>query len=86
MYQRRKHQTIQIFRKTANNVSFRYLPYRTSVNFIYPILGLRVANDWPNRGEIVFENVCLRYDADRNPVITDLSLQILAGQKVINNP
>ncbi|XP_011881729.1 PREDICTED: ATP-binding cassette sub-family C member Sur [Vollenhovia emeryi] len=44
--------------------------------------GLRVANDWPNRGEIVFENVSLRYDADRNPVITDLSLKILAGQKL----
>ncbi|XP_018345324.1 PREDICTED: ATP-binding cassette sub-family C member Sur [Trachymyrmex septentrionalis] len=44
--------------------------------------GLRVASDWPNRGEIVFENVFLRYDADRNPVITDLSLKIPAGQKL----
>lgn len=48
------------------------------------ILGSQVANDWPDRGEIVFENVSLRYDADRNPVITDLSLKILAGQKVIH--
>ncbi|XP_077281722.1 sulfonylurea receptor [Temnothorax americanus] len=44
--------------------------------------GLQVANDWPNRGEIIFENVSLRYDADRNPVITDLSLKIPAGQKL----
>ncbi|KAG5347863.1 SUR protein, partial [Acromyrmex charruanus] len=44
--------------------------------------GLRIASDWPNRGEIVFENVFLRYDADRNPVITDLSLKIPAGQKL----
>ncbi|XP_012522703.2 ATP-binding cassette sub-family C member Sur [Monomorium pharaonis] len=44
--------------------------------------GLRVANDWPNRGEIVFENVTLRYDANRNPIITDLSLRIPAGQKL----
>ncbi|KYM97235.1 Cystic fibrosis transmembrane conductance regulator [Cyphomyrmex costatus] len=44
--------------------------------------GLRVANDWPSRGEIVFENVFLRHDADRNPVITNLSLRIPAGQKL----
>ncbi|KAG5323862.1 SUR protein, partial [Acromyrmex heyeri] len=44
--------------------------------------GLWIASDWPNRGEIVFENVFLRYDADRNPVITDLSLKIPAGQKL----
>lgn len=58
----------------------------TFTNFICLILGLQIANDWPNKGEIVFENVSLRYDADRNPVITDLSLKILAGQKVISNP
>ncbi|XP_011635575.1 ATP-binding cassette sub-family C member Sur [Pogonomyrmex barbatus] len=44
--------------------------------------GVRVANDWPNKGEIVFENVCLRYDVNRNPVITDLSLKIPAKQKL----
>jgi len=44
-----------------------------------------VANDWPSKGEVVFENVSLRYDADKNPVITDLSLKIPAGQKVTNN-
>ncbi|XP_039304714.1 ATP-binding cassette sub-family C member Sur isoform X2 [Solenopsis invicta] len=44
--------------------------------------GLQVANDWPNRGEIVFENVSLRFDVDRSPVITDLSLKIPAGQKL----
>lgn len=43
-----------------------------------------MVSDWPNKGEIVFENVSLRYNADRNPVITDLSLKILAGQKVVN--
>ncbi|KAL0120319.1 hypothetical protein PUN28_008165 [Cardiocondyla obscurior] len=44
--------------------------------------GLRVPNDWPNKGEIVFENVSLRYDADRNPVITNLSLKIPTRQKL----
>ncbi|XP_072749305.1 ATP-binding cassette sub-family C member Sur isoform X2 [Anoplolepis gracilipes] len=43
---------------------------------------LRVADDWPSEGEIVFENVSLRYDVDRNPVIEDLFLKIPAGQKV----
>ncbi|KAL6445158.1 hypothetical protein ACFW04_002204 [Cataglyphis niger] len=43
---------------------------------------LRVADDWPNKGEIVFENVSLRYDVDRNPVIMDLFLTIPAGQKL----
>ncbi|XP_067206473.1 ATP-binding cassette sub-family C member Sur isoform X2 [Linepithema humile] len=43
---------------------------------------LQVADDWPNKGEIVFENVSLRYDAERNPVITDLSLKISPGQKL----
>lgn len=47
------------------------------------LLGLQVADDWPNKGEIVFENVSLRYDAERNPVVTDLSLKISPGQKVI---
>ncbi|RLU19415.1 hypothetical protein DMN91_007972 [Ooceraea biroi] len=44
--------------------------------------GLRVTDTWPNKGEIIFEDVSLRYDADRNPVITDLSLKIPAGQKL----
>lgn len=73
------------FTSQLTSVISRYLPYHTRANFNCWILGLRVASDWPNRGEIVFENVFLRYD-DRNPVITDLSLKIPAGQKVINNP
>lgn len=54
--------------------------------FIYRILDSRLLLDnWPSKGEVVFENVSLRYDADRNPVIADLSLRIPAGQKVIGN-
>ncbi|XP_025268777.1 ATP-binding cassette sub-family C member Sur isoform X2 [Camponotus floridanus] len=43
---------------------------------------LQVADDWPSKGEIIFENVSLRYDVDRNPVIIDLFLKIPAGQKL----
>ncbi|KMQ95020.1 atp-binding cassette transporter sub-family c member 9 [Lasius niger] len=50
--------------------------------YLSGFLDLRVADDWPNKGEIVFENVSLRYDVDRNPVIIDLFLKIPAGQKL----
>lgn len=43
-----------------------------------------MADTWPSKGEIIFENVSLRYDANGSPVIKDLSLKIPAGQKVIN--
>lgn len=66
-----------------SSLSCTYLFIDKSIDFIYQPLGLQVADDWPNKGEIIFENVSLRYDAERNPVITDLSLKISPGQKVI---
>ncbi|XP_067013510.2 ATP-binding cassette sub-family C member Sur, partial [Anabrus simplex] len=44
--------------------------------------GFVVPKDWPSKGDIVFERVSLRYDAGREPVITNLTLHIPAGQKV----
>ncbi|KAH0954120.1 hypothetical protein HN011_011629 [Eciton burchellii] len=60
----------------------RISAYRNTQPENYYETGLRVADDWPSKGEIVFENVSLRYNADRSPVITDLSVKISAGQKL----
>ncbi|XP_029661257.1 ATP-binding cassette sub-family C member Sur [Formica exsecta] len=60
----------------------RISAYRNAQPEKYHEKDLRVADDWPNKGEIVFENVSLRYDVDRNPVIIDLFLKIPAGQKL----
>ncbi|KAJ3392648.1 Canalicular multispecific organic anion transporter 2 [Chytriomyces hyalinus] len=38
--------------------------------------------EWPQRGEIEFENVVLKYESRDAPVINDLSLKIAAGEKV----
>ncbi|XP_034942129.1 ATP-binding cassette sub-family C member Sur-like [Chelonus insularis] len=37
---------------------------------------------WPEKGEIIFENVSLRYHPDCEPVVKDLNLRIPAGQKL----
>uniref|UniRef100_A0A1B6CN95 Uncharacterized protein n=1 Tax=Clastoptera arizonana TaxID=38151 RepID=A0A1B6CN95_9HEMI len=37
---------------------------------------------WPQKGDIKFQGVSLRYDTSREPVITNLNLHIPAGQKV----
>lgn len=60
-----------------------YLATRPALLSLLDLSGLKVPDDWPGKGEIVFENVSLRYNADRNPTIVDLSLKIPAGQKVI---
>ena len=44
--------------------------------------GITVPKSWPPKGDIVFEGVSLRYDENREPVITNLNLHIPAGQKV----
>ncbi|CAK9810065.1 ATP-binding cassette sub-family C member 9 [Anthophora plagiata] len=41
-----------------------------------------VSKNWPSKGEIVFENVSLRHDSQRELVISNLSLKIPAGQKI----
>lgn len=41
-----------------------------------------MSENWPSKGEIIFENVSLRYDSQTESVISNLSLTIPAGQKV----
>lgn len=48
------------------------------------ISGLQVPDNWPSKGEITFDNVSLSYDTDGDPVISQLTLKIPAGQKVID--
>jgi ABC-type transport system involved in Fe-S cluster assembly fused permease/ATPase subunit len=44
--------------------------------------GITVPYSWPQKGNIVFEDVSLRYDTSRGPIISNLNLHIPAGQKV----
>jgi hypothetical protein len=44
--------------------------------------GITVPRLWPQEGNIVFEDVSLRYDTSRDPIISNLNLHIPAGQKV----
>ncbi|XP_012265786.2 ATP-binding cassette sub-family C member Sur [Athalia rosae] len=44
--------------------------------------GFRVPEKWPQKGEILFDNVSLRYDRDSDPVISNLQLLIPPGQKI----
>ncbi|XP_021701403.1 ATP-binding cassette sub-family C member Sur [Aedes aegypti] len=37
---------------------------------------------WPQKGDIVFENVSLRYESQKDNVITNLNLTIPAGQRI----
>lgn len=55
----------------------RFLEY-----FIRYFLDFHVSDSWPGKGEIIFENVSLRYVSQREPVISNLSLKITPGQKV----
>ncbi|KAJ9596446.1 hypothetical protein L9F63_012530, partial [Diploptera punctata] len=48
----------------------------------YRLKGITVPKSWPPKGDIVFEGVSLRYDENREPVISNLNLHIPAGQKV----
>lgn len=46
------------------------------------IVPVQVPSCWPQHGDVKFANLSLRYDANRERVITDLNLHIPAGQKV----
>jgi ABC-type multidrug transport system fused ATPase/permease subunit len=50
--------------------------------YIFLFTGITVPRAWPEKGDIVFEEVSLRYDASRGPVISNLNLHIPPGQKV----
>ncbi|XP_033110771.1 ATP-binding cassette sub-family C member 9-like [Anneissia japonica] len=38
--------------------------------------------DWPNKGEIVLDDISVRYAADLDPVLHDVSVTLCAGEKV----
>ncbi|RZF42694.1 hypothetical protein LSTR_LSTR001489 [Laodelphax striatellus] len=42
----------------------------------------KAPTNWPENGEILFQNVSLKYESESECVITNLSLHIPAGQKV----
>lgn len=44
--------------------------------------GKNVPISWPQKGDITFENVTLKYEKGRESVISNISLRIPAGQKV----
>ncbi|KAG0056332.1 hypothetical protein BGZ83_005451 [Gryganskiella cystojenkinii] len=46
------------------------------------IEGSRPHASWPDRGEIIVENLTMKYAADTPEVIKDISFQIKAGEKV----
>ncbi|XP_011307390.1 ATP-binding cassette sub-family C member Sur [Fopius arisanus] len=44
--------------------------------------GYEAEETWPEKGEIIFENVSLRYHPQAEPVVKDLDLRIPPGQKL----
>ncbi|KAG0054378.1 hypothetical protein BGZ83_011387 [Gryganskiella cystojenkinii] len=46
------------------------------------IEGSRPHASWPDRGEVIIENLTMKYAADTPEVIKDISFQIKAGEKV----
>lgn len=48
----------------------------------YPSPVADIPKLWPQRGDIKFRNVSLRYGAAREPVITGMNLHIPSGQRV----
>ena len=44
---------------------------------------LKLANDWPYAGNIIFENVWLRYNKDANPALKGVNATIRTGTKAI---
>ncbi|XP_017767068.1 PREDICTED: ATP-binding cassette sub-family C member Sur [Eufriesea mexicana] len=70
-------ETEMYFGSVARISTYRYAPvenYQQKVS--------HVPDNWPSRGEIIFENVSLRYVSQREPVISNLTLRIPAGQKI----
>lgn len=59
----------------------------TEVPYILSIFSLRFVDisvpiSWPQKGDIIFENVSIRYVNQQENVITKLYLKIEAGQRV----
>ena len=43
---------------------------------------VKLPSDWPTKGEIIFENVCLRYPEERKWALWKINLLIKPGTKV----
>ena len=52
------------------------------VSVITVLLLGTVPQSWPEKGDIKYEGVSLRYDANRESIITNMNLHVPAGQKV----
>ncbi|XP_076160818.1 sulfonylurea receptor isoform X2 [Ptiloglossa arizonensis] len=69
---------IEMYMASVARISaYRYAPIEN-----YRQQGFQISDYWPSRGEVIFENVSLRYDSQREPVISNLCLSIPAGQKI----
>lgn len=54
-------------------------------SFIIFFIGNLIVDDqWPEKGEITFDKVSLRYDSHLDPVVTEASFTINAGEKVMS--
>jgi ABC-type multidrug transport system fused ATPase/permease subunit len=45
---------------------------------------LSLPDSWPDKGEITFDKVYLRYDSHLEPVVLEASFTIKSGEKVNN--
>ncbi|XP_043605687.1 ATP-binding cassette sub-family C member Sur isoform X3 [Bombus pyrosoma] len=70
-------ETEMYFGSVARISTYRYAPTEN-----YQQNDFHVSDSWPGKGEIIFENVSLRYVSQREPVISNLSLKITPGQKI----
>ncbi|XP_031368512.1 ATP-binding cassette sub-family C member Sur isoform X3 [Apis dorsata] len=64
------------FGSVARISTYRYAPVENYQD------GFHISKNWPNKGEIIFENVSLRYASQNQSVISNFSLKIPAGQKI----
>lgn len=44
----------------------------------------QVPDDWPKNGEIMIQDLCVRYDPSLKPVLKHVNAYIEPGQKVFN--
>ncbi|KAK0080738.1 hypothetical protein PV325_013438 [Microctonus aethiopoides] len=60
----------------------RLAAYTKSPRENYRENGYEAEESWPEKGEIIFENVSLRYSPESAPIIQNLNLRISAGEKI----
>lgn len=57
----------------------------TSITLIVFCLDKRPPNEWPNKGQIIFDNFYLRYTNDTPYVLKNLNIKIQSMEKVIKH-